>query len=380
MLTSLKEDSLKNEHIKQQLLRHSAQPIIESDRDSGTDYLSSWDFDHRNLEAASGTNVQTASSNLSCIQHGIPNSKMTSISKSFSFSPSPKLMIQPQQVRLHSGSMLSDCSSQSQQSLIGSVADSEELLDKIDLRRSRHRSSFPFAKNPNSSTITPIPRQKLDSPTSIVPTQTAVASSDHININFEQSMHSAISGINKEISVAPISSENHQDRSFSSSSSLEGLSMTECSDSPHSDLQADCPLFFCCVNCCPLSSNSNSRESISNMTVTTVADYATRLPQLWTGLIPSWILWSLSLLVCLFIDNWLYVAGTIGTLTTAVLVFILPSIIYFKLGLGRDYQAIPICGIIRNYLYMWCVLVLGVLLLLGNTIIIVLFALDILAT
>lgn len=82
-------------------------------------------------------------------------------------------------------------------------------------------------------------------------------------------------------------------------------------------------------------------------------------------LIPAFILWLLCTVVSFCVKRWLYLAATTGSISTVILMFIFPSILYMKLRLTSDFQAIPICGrILPNQLYMGCLLVLGVLILL----------------
>lgn len=79
------------------------------------------------------------------------------------------------------------------------------------------------------------------------------------------------------------------------------------------------------------------------------------------------VLWGFAVGMNLLLgDSWMYLATTVGTISTAILVFIVPSTAYYRLGLASDFQAIPICGVIPNRALMFIVQIIGILLLLGN--------------
>lgn len=91
------------------------------------------------------------------------------------------------------------------------------------------------------------------------------------------------------------------------------------------------------------------------------------VPSLWPTkdeAIPAIMLWVLCLGVSVGIQHWLYIAATIGTVSVVMLMFIFPSMLYFKLGLLTDYQANPLCGdVVPNRVYMTCVQLLGMAIL-----------------
>lgn len=75
----------------------------------------------------------------------------------------------------------------------------------------------------------------------------------------------------------------------------------------------------------------------------------------------------------IFINDWPLCIATFGAILTSWLVLLLPSMIYFHLGVTSDYQAIPVLGlIIPNRLFMAIVQVCGVIFFVGNIIKIVL--------
>lgn len=82
----------------------------------------------------------------------------------------------------------------------------------------------------------------------------------------------------------------------------------------------------------------------------------------WTRSSPTLTLYALCFLTCLGIQHWLYLAASVCTLSTAILLFIFPSILYFRLGLMSDYQSIPlIYNILPNQVYMYIIQVAGMM-------------------
>jgi hypothetical protein len=86
-------------------------------------------------------------------------------------------------------------------------------------------------------------------------------------------------------------------------------------------------------------------------------------PDLVKDLVPPAVVWAVCVSCCLLVERWVMFAGVIGMLCTSVLVFLLPSMIYFRVGVFADYQAAPIlCGTtIPNRLYMFCMQIIGLL-------------------
>lgn len=81
--------------------------------------------------------------------------------------------------------------------------------------------------------------------------------------------------------------------------------------------------------------------------------------------VPTLCLWLITIVISLFVKDWTYLVGSLGTLSTILLLFIIPSMLYFRLRLVSDYEAIPIVGaLLPNHLYMGVLLVLGVCILL----------------
>ncbi len=77
--------------------------------------------------------------------------------------------------------------------------------------------------------------------------------------------------------------------------------------------------------------------------------------------VPTLIIWLLTLGLCSLARHWLYIASILSVGTTLALTFIFPSLMYFRLGLLSDFQAIPIFGeIVPNRLYMGIIKYLGV--------------------
>lgn len=88
--------------------------------------------------------------------------------------------------------------------------------------------------------------------------------------------------------------------------------------------------------------------------------------------IPALLFWSLSVAICVGVENWVVLAATFGSVSTSMLVFLLPSMLYFRLGLSSDFRAAPLftsgpfAGLIPNQAYMLMVQALGLLLVLSN--------------
>ncbi len=77
--------------------------------------------------------------------------------------------------------------------------------------------------------------------------------------------------------------------------------------------------------------------------------------------LPPALMWMACVTICLLIEKWVLFAGTIGILCTSILVFLLPSMIYFRVGSFSDFQATPfLCNTtIPNRLYMFWLQVFG---------------------
>jgi len=84
--------------------------------------------------------------------------------------------------------------------------------------------------------------------------------------------------------------------------------------------------------------------------------------------LPAMLLfWALSVGGSVGLQSGVVMAATVGGVSTSIMVFVLPSMLYFKLGLTSDFQAAPLFGsLIANRLYMTITQVLGLILFMGN--------------
>jgi hypothetical protein len=79
------------------------------------------------------------------------------------------------------------------------------------------------------------------------------------------------------------------------------------------------------------------------------------------------ILLGIILVLTTLIKSWIIWASFIGSILTSIFAFILPSMIYFRLGLRSDFQSIPLVGsMIPNRLIMLCLQAIGILCIVGN--------------
>eukprot|EP01039_Chlorochromonas_danica_P005480 gene5480-6032_t len=89
---------------------------------------------------------------------------------------------------------------------------------------------------------------------------------------------------------------------------------------------------------------------------------------------PALVLYVLCFLTCLGVPHWLYLAASVCTLSTAILLFIFPSILYFRLGLTSDYQSIPlIFNILPNQVYMYIIQITGIVFILFDVLLLCYF-------
>jgi hypothetical protein len=84
--------------------------------------------------------------------------------------------------------------------------------------------------------------------------------------------------------------------------------------------------------------------------------------------VPVVVVWGVALLIAAFVNTWPICIATAGTILTSLMMMLVPSMLYFRIGVAADYQAIPIFGIIPNRLIMFLVQLCGVLFLVGNII------------
>jgi hypothetical protein len=79
------------------------------------------------------------------------------------------------------------------------------------------------------------------------------------------------------------------------------------------------------------------------------------------------ILLGIILTLTTLIKSWIIWASFMGSIITSIFAFILPSMLYFRLGLRSDFQSIPIVGsMIPNRLIMLCLQAMGILCIIGN--------------
>lgn len=101
----------------------------------------------------------------------------------------------------------------------------------------------------------------------------------------------------------------------------------------------------------------------------TLMEVASPLPER-EQVVPTLVLWLATVTISLFVRDWTYLAGSLGTLTTVLLLFIIPALLYGRLRLVSDFEAIPVFGaVLPNQLYMATLLVLGVLVLLFDVLV-----------
>lgn len=85
-----------------------------------------------------------------------------------------------------------------------------------------------------------------------------------------------------------------------------------------------------------------------------------------SDVLPVLLLWFATLVLCASYNKFGILAIMLGPVATAVLVYIFPSMLYFRLGLTTDFATTPICGVIPNRAYMHTMQTIGVIFLLGN--------------
>jgi len=96
------------------------------------------------------------------------------------------------------------------------------------------------------------------------------------------------------------------------------------------------------------------------------------------------LVWLLLTATALLVRQWLYIAAVAGTFCTALLVFIFPAAIYFRLfrrGLPSDHSQSSVCpgwwpGLVPNKAFMAGMQTLGLLLLLGSVAVAVVAAVE----
>jgi len=83
------------------------------------------------------------------------------------------------------------------------------------------------------------------------------------------------------------------------------------------------------------------------------------------GRFVPFVFWLLCAGTCMGVEYWMLIAATVGTLATTVLLFIFPTMFYFRMSLPSDFGATPLFArVVPNALYMGLIQALGVLLLL----------------
>lgn len=81
---------------------------------------------------------------------------------------------------------------------------------------------------------------------------------------------------------------------------------------------------------------------------------------------PGLMMWVIALIVCTLVVRWEFIAVSIGSFASAFLVFIVPSALYFRLGLAADFTVIPFMGFIPNRVYMFLTQSIGIVLFLAG--------------
>lgn len=83
-------------------------------------------------------------------------------------------------------------------------------------------------------------------------------------------------------------------------------------------------------------------------------------------------LWVLCTASCIAVDHWMYIAASVGTLSTTMLLFIFPTMFYFRMTLASDYSATPLFArIVPNALYMGLIQAAGIAILLCDIVAII---------
>jgi hypothetical protein len=91
--------------------------------------------------------------------------------------------------------------------------------------------------------------------------------------------------------------------------------------------------------------------------------------------IPVICVWGTSVTVAIFVNEWPIFIATVGALLACFLVLLMPSMLYFRLGVTSDFQAIPLHGIIiPNRLFMSITQTVGVIFFLGIVVQIIMIA------
>jgi hypothetical protein len=79
------------------------------------------------------------------------------------------------------------------------------------------------------------------------------------------------------------------------------------------------------------------------------------------------LMFSIILTATTLIQSWIIWASFIGSIITSIFAFLLPSMIYFRLGLRSDFKSIPIVGsMIPNRLLMLSLQYFGIICIIGN--------------
>ena len=116
--------------------------------------------------------------------------------------------------------------------------------------------------------------------------------------------------------------------------------------------------------------NSNRNESTNDSeggksTASTVINFS-------KGVLPGLFFLGLALVLALNLESTSMEIAFIGSITTCLLLFLLPSMLYFRLGLKSDFGSVPIISvpilgsIIPNYLFMYILQIIGIIFLCGE--------------
>jgi hypothetical protein len=121
-----------------------------------------------------------------------------------------------------------------------------------------------------------------------------------------------------------------------------------------------------------LSYDSGSRELRGLRSVSQAAKGQTQGATRVRGRLAPLLLWVLCTATCLGVNHWMYIAATVGTFSTTMLLFIFPTMFYFRMNLASDFSAAPVCGrLVPNALYMGVIQALGIIILLCDIVAVV---------
>ena len=112
-------------------------------------------------------------------------------------------------------------------------------------------------------------------------------------------------------------------------------------------------------------SYDSSRELRGLRSASQAGPVATTGVSMFQGRFVPFVFWVLCAGTCMGVKHWMLIAATVGTLSTTVLLFIFPTMFYFRMKLASDFSATPLFArVVPNALYMGLIQALGVAILL----------------